>query len=194
MKSRNASFAALLLLLCLSGLASFLASCGSSSKTTTTTTTNTNQPLDMTTGTWTMTSTSTSGSSNNTFTVKFTTFACSETNVFVGPTWGTGSNPFSTSPGVCLNGGTPTSTTSGFTPQGLVIEVGANPVAANGTTTLVSGSAYFAALDANNGDSDLYDLTGTVTASSQSISGSYTCDPSCTDCSGESGTFNGTMN
>lgn len=192
MKSRNASFAALLLLLCLSGVASFLASCGSSSKNSNGTSTNTTQPLDMTAGTWTISATSSSSSNQTSMTVNFTTFSCSETGVYVGPTWEV-TDAFSTTAGVCLNGGTPTSQTSGFTPQGLVIEVAANPVPANGTTTITSGAAYFAMED-NNGNSDLYDVTGTVTASKQSISGSYSCDPNCSYCTGDSGTFTGTMN
>ena len=175
-----------LLLLCLAGLALFLGGCGSSSKSTTTT----NQPMNITSGTWTLTGTDSSGSFS--MTANFTTFPCSNTNVYIGPTWYM-SGTFSTTAAVCLNGGTPTSKTSGFTPQGLVFGVAANPVPANGTTTFTAGSAFFAALD-TNGNSDLYDLTGTFTASSNSVSGTFTCDPACSFCSGDSGTFSGTMN
>jgi hypothetical protein len=76
----------------------------------------------------------------------------------------------------------------------LVFGVGANPVPANGTTTFTTGAAYFAVLNSDGTDSDLYDLTGTFTASSQSVSGSYSCDAACTTCTGKSGTFSGTMN
>jgi len=176
-----------LLLLCLAGLALFMGGCGSSSKSTTS-----SQAMNITSGTWTITVVPTSGGGNSSMTASFTTFPCSKTDVYVGPTWylqGT----FSTTAAVCLNGGTPASTTSGFTPQGLVFGVGANPVAANGTTAFTTGAAFFASED-SSGNSDLYDLTGTFTASSNSVSGSYSCDPSCSFCSGDSGTFSGTMN
>jgi hypothetical protein len=76
----------------------------------------------------------------------------------------------------------------------LVIGVGANPVPANGTTAFTTGAAYFAALDSDGVHSDLYDLTGTFTASSKGVSGSYACDAACSYCTGKSGTFSGTMN
>lgn len=177
-----------LVLLCLAGLALFQAGCGSSNSTKTS-----SQPMDITSGTWTITVTPAGGGGTSTMTATFTTFACSNTNVYIGPDW-YDPNPFSTSAGVCVTGGAPTSKTSGFTPQGLVFEVGANPVPANGTTTFTSGAAFFASLNSDGVDSDLYDLTGTFTASSKGVSGSYSCDALCTTCTGDSGTFSGTMN
>jgi len=174
-----------ILLLCLVSLALILPGCGSSSSSTT------SQPMDITSGTWTITATTSSG--NSIMTATFTTFPCSQTSTYIGPTW-IYSGAFSTKAGVCLTGGTPTSKTTGFTPQGLVFGVAANPVPANGTTTMTSGAAYFADLDSDGTDSDLYDLTGTFTASTKGLSGTYTCDPACPTCTGKSGTFSGTMN
>ncbi|MGO9087177.1 MAG: hypothetical protein ACLQBK_18320 [Candidatus Sulfotelmatobacter sp.] len=174
-----------LLLLCIASFALFQAGCGSSSKTS-------NQPLDITAGTWTITITPASGASES-MTATFTTFNCSNTNVYVGPSWHQPA-AFSSTAAVCLSAGTPTSKTSGFTPQGLVIGVGANPVPANGTTTLTTYAAFFAQLNSDGVDSDLYDLTGTITASTKNVSGTYSCDPACGTCNGKSGTFSGTMN
>ena len=176
----------IVLLVCLVGLALLLVGCGSSSSTKTTT-----QPLDITTGTWTITVTPASGATSS-MTAAFTTFACSKTNVYIGPSW-FDPDAFSTTAAVCITAGTPTSKTTGFTPQGLVFGVGANPVPANGTTTFTTGAAFFASLNSDGVDSNLYDLTGTFTATSKSVSGTYTCDAACTTCSGDTGTFTGTM-
>jgi hypothetical protein len=179
----------ILLLLCLAGLALFLVGCGSSSSSSSTTS---SQPMDITSGTWTITVTPASGGTSS-MTATFKTFPCSNTNVYIGPDWYDPS-AFSTTAGVCLTAGTPTSKTSGFTPQGLAFGVGTNPVPANGSTTFTTGAAFFASLNSDGVDSDLYDLTGTFTATSKSVSGSYTCDAACGTCSGDTGTFTGTMN
>jgi hypothetical protein len=68
--------------------------------------------------------------------------------------------------------------------------VGANPVPANGTTTLNEG--FYADLNSSS-NPEYYTLTGTITASTKSISGTFTCGSGSTACTGVSGTYSGTM-
>jgi len=184
MTSRYRFSAAMLLL----GFAFLLYGCGNSSKSTTPPS---NQPMDITSGTWTIAISPSGGGSNWSMTTTFTTFNCSNTNIALGPSW-TIPGPLSAT--VCLSGSNLKSKTSGSpTPQGLIFGVEANPVPANGTTTMAQNTAYFANLDSSN-NSDAYDLTGTFTAASKSVSGTYTCDTNSATCSGQTGTFSGTMN
>jgi len=171
-----------LVLLCLASLALFLAGCGSSSS-------KSNQPLNITAGTWTITSTQTGGGGSATITATFTTFPCSNTNIALGPDW-TIPGPL-TAATVCLTA-TPVLKSGGSTPEGLIIGVAANPVPANGTTTMVAGTSFYADRDSSS-KPDAYDLTGTITASTKGISGTFTCDAAAPNCSGQTGTFSGTM-
>jgi len=167
-----------LLLLCLAGFALFLAGCGSSSKT------NSSQPMDVTTGTWTLKITPTSGT-GGTITATFKTLSCSETNIPLGPDY---TIP-SISGTVCVQ----TTSISGMGSEAIVLGLGANPVPANSTTTITQG---YLALQDSNGNYDAFDFTGTFTASSMSVSGTYTPDPGCINGCPEQGggTFTGTMN
>ncbi len=174
-----------LLLLCVASLAFFGAGCGSSSKS--------NQPLDITSGTWSITITPSGGGGSGSLTATFTTFDCTETNIPLGTSIWTIPGPLSAAT-VCLKSSSlSTSTPDAGTPQGMIIGLGANPVPVNGTTSMVTNTSYFA-LEDTDSNSDAFDLTGTFTASSKSLSGTYTCDTSSMGtCSGKSGTFNGTM-
>jgi hypothetical protein len=176
-----------LMLLCVAGFALLGAGCGSGKHKN-----KSSQPLDITAGTWTLTVTpSGGGNGGGSLTATFTTFPCSDTNISLGPTW-TIPGPLDAT--VCFTASSLNITSGGGTAQGLIIGVGANPVPANGTTSMATNTSYFAMQD-KSGSSQAFDLTGTFTASGQSLSGTYTCDTSSEGtCSGESGTLSGTMN
>jgi len=173
-------FAALLLL-----AAFLLYGCGSSSSSKST------QPMDITSGTWTIAITQNNNEGPSwTLTATFKTFPCSNTNITLGPDW-TIPGPLTAT--VCMTASSLNTTTSGApTPQGLIIGLGANPVPANGTTTMPANTSYMA-VNGNSG-SEALDLTATFTASSKSVSGTYVCDTSSAGtCGTDSGTFTGTM-
>ncbi len=182
MKSPCRLFGALLLL-CLTSLALILPGCGGSSTS--------SQPLDITAGTWSITVTPSGGGATGTLTAIFKTFPCSNTNIPLGPTW-TIPGPLTTA-SVCVSASTLSgSAPGGDTPQAMIIGVGANPVPANGTTTMPTATSYFALLD-TKGNSDAFDLSGTFTASGKSLTGTYTCDVDSANCNGQAGTLSGTM-
>jgi hypothetical protein len=164
-----------ILLLCLASLALVLAGCGSSKS---------NQPLDVTAGTWTFT-----GQGGGSFTVTFTTFPCSNTNIPVGKDF-TETGPLSNST-VCVTG-SPVAVNFDGTPEGLVLGLSANPVPANGTATVESGNAWFA-MENESSTPLLWDVTGTFTANTKSFSGQVACDPSCSACDKSPIPITGTM-
>ena len=166
-----------LFLLFLSCLMLFQGGCGGSKS---------NQPMDITAGTWTFKS----GSSIQ-FTATFTTIPCSNTNVPLGTSvWSVPSLP--SSGDVCLSTSNVSSSGPDITAQGMVLAVTANPVPANGTASIAPGYGFFAG-QITGGDA-YYDLSGTFSAGSMSMSGNYSCDPSCSACDGDSGSFSGTLN
>jgi hypothetical protein len=75
-----------------------------------------------------------------------------------------------------------------YPPQGVLLGVQSDPVAANSSEAI---GAIFVEADAF-GNYAIHNANGTVQASSKSISGNFACNAQSPHCFGESGSFTGT--
>jgi hypothetical protein len=176
------------MLLCLPIL---LAGCGGSSKSSSTPS---NQALELS-GQWTISATPSSGGSTVGLTASVVSSACQ-----VSTPLGTFSvytdSGHTTLAATCFiadnntSQGSISGTSGNWTlpPQGILIGVQTDPVPANGSETI---GALFVEAD-NSGNYAVFDASGTVQASSKSMSGNYSCDSQSPNCAGDSGTFTGT--
>lgn len=180
MKSLCRLFGAVLLI-CLAGVALFLAGCGSSSKKTS------NQPLEIV-GAWNLTITPTGGGGSGSLQATFASLSPCPSG------WGSSCFLACASADVCGVPGTAygslsTTTPDAGTPNWLGIGVNSDPVAAGQTTAIVVGRFdMFGTTDLE----EFYDLTGTFNAATKGVSGSYTCDSGSPNPCSTTGTFSGT--
>ena len=184
----NTRYRALLgagLLLCLASLALLLAGCGSSSKTS-------NNPLEIV-GTWNITATSSGGGSVG-LTASVVSLTPTSTGACqVGTPVGNfdingGTTCFIADPNASMGSISNVSGSWDYPPAGFLLAVASSdPIAANSTANI---GAFFVETDGTN--VEVIYATGTVTAHTKTISGSYGCASGSPICPANNGTFTAT--
>jgi len=175
-----------LFLICLASLALFQAGCGSSSNST-----STNNPLTME-GTWKVTASESGGSSG--FTAGIVSQALQSGNCVVNTPLGIefevsgATTCFIADPNAGLGSINNVTGTWDYPPAGFLMGVGsADPIPANSTAQMVG---YFVETDGTN--VEVIDISGTITASTKTISGSFNCDTNSPVQCSYTGTFTAT--